>query len=482
MRPNVLWIQSDEHRPDSLGCYGSAWARTPNLDALASRGTVFLNAVCQSPVCVPSRASQLAARYPQEINTLFNDVCEASLSTEGRADEKILPAGTVLFPEWAAAGADYQTATFGKSHLPPCSPWQTEHLVVNNEDYAGYYALNPKFEEDQFHVLKRPGSAPIIIGGTYPGGSDNPSRRITDEAIAWLSDERDESRPFLLRVSHNWPHTPVLAPEPFDLLYESTALPVRYFDEHAYQTRARWDRGVADNHRMRELSPEQMQQQWVAYMGLCAYVDHEVGRLLGSLEGCGLAEETIVVFSADHGKALGEWGATEKGFFDSEVWRVPFIWSWPGRVPEGLRRAEPCELIDTARTLAGLMGIDPVSHWRGRDLFGGGEEPGEVFGQIGWPSAEVPFRTNGRGAHWDCMRVAVRTARFRLDETWMEGGARLTPEDADGNLFDLEQDPLERTNRWSDPSYGPVVAELRERLERWWQSLDRPVRTFPAAS
>jgi len=478
MTPNVLWIQSDEHRPDSLGCYGSAWAKTPNLDALAERGTLFMNALCQSPVCVPSRASQLAGRYPQELNTLFNDVCEEAMVMEGHVDPDILPQETVMFPEWLASAGGFQTVTLGKSHIPPRRPWQSEHLVVNDERYSGYYTLNESFNEDDFHVVKRPGGAPIIIAGTYPGRMDNPSRAITDEAISWMTHARDRNRRFLLRVSHNWPHTPVLAPPPFDAIYDPEEIPVRFYDDEAYLTRSDWDRFMADSHRMWELDERLMRQQWKDYMGLCAYVDFEVGRLLRALDDLGLMSDTVVVFSSDHGKALGEWGAGEKGFFDSEVWRVPFIWSWPGRIPEGEVRLEPCELIDTARTLSGLLGMESPSVWRGRDLFSGSNEAGEAFGQIGWPEAKVPMVHAKREPHWDCMRVAIRTARYRLDETWMAGGRRVPAEEADGNLFDLQNDPLERHNLWRTPAYATDVVSLRARIESWWNSLERPARTF----
>lgn len=474
----MLWIQSDEHRPDSLGCYGSNWAKTPNLDYLATRGTVFSTAVCQSPVCVPSRASQLAARYPQEINTLFNDVAEEAMRQHGQVDPDVLPADTVLFPEWLASAGGFQTATVGKSHIPPRRPWQEEHLVVNDERYSGYYSLNPAFEEKDFGVIKRPGGGPVILAGRYPGGMDNPSRAITDEAIAWMEGGRDRTKPFLLRVSHNWPHTPVLVPAPYDDLYDPDDIPVRFFDEEAYQTRAAWDRSVADNHRMRDLDERQIRQVWQHYMGLCAYVDHEVGRLLAALDSLGIAERTVVVFSSDHGKALGEWGATEKGFFDSEVWRVPFIWSWPGRIPEGQVRDEPCELIDTARTLTGLLDLEAPPVWRGRDLFGPSAGSGEAFGQIGWPAADAGLGPAPREAHWSSMRVAIRTSRYRMDETWMAEGERVPAALADGNLFDLAEDPLERHNLWREPGYESVVASLRGRLEAWWGSLARPDRTF----
>jgi hypothetical protein len=195
---------------------------------------------------------------------------------------------------------------------------------------------------------------------------------------------------------------------------------------------------------MRDLSPAQVRQVWADYMGLVACVDHEVGRLLSALRRLGLHENTAILYTADHGKALGEWGATEKGFFDSEVWRVPCILAGPSvtsviasepprgpaapprstpviarrprdeAIPNGVisrrapggplpqRQAIPtnspqshvdariCELVDTGRTLLGLAGLDAPAGYRGRDLLRDPPPPA-VYGQIGWPDPHAPL-------------------------------------------------------------------------------------------
>lgn len=496
-RPNILWIQTDEQRPDSLGCYGSAWARTPYLDALARRGVVFDNCVCNSPVCVPSRVSQLTARYPQEMSTLTNNVS----SMNG-----VYPAGTETFPErFAAAG--YATASFGKWHTPNHPTWQLNQGLINLEQYSGYYALNPDYDHDAHGVILRPGGTPIILAGTYPVAHGHPSEAITDWAIAWLR-QRPADQPFLLRVSHNWPHTPVLPPPPYDVIYDPDDLPIRYFDEAAYATRAAYDRARADLHRMAALTRDQQRQMWAQYMGLVACVDHEVGRMLSALRALGLEKNTVVLFSADHGKALGEWGATEKGFFDSEVWRVPMILAGPG-VPEGRVDRAPCELIDTARTFLGLAGLDAPDVYCGRDLTDADvAAPETVYGQIGWPEPDCRLlervaafrqgptedirgrdaliwqRAQGLGAATPLaargMRVAVRDSRYRLDVTWMRDGRRLPQPEADGNLFDLVADPEERRNLWGDARVATTQARLWAALEDWFAGLDAPEQVFDA--
>jgi choline-sulfatase len=479
-KPNVLWIQTDEHRPDSLGCYGSSWAKTPNIDALAQRGILYQNCVCNSPVCVPSRASQLTARYPQEVNVLANQV-----SDEHHVNDvaNVYPPGTITFPE-VFEKAGYATASFGKWHVPVHRTWQVNKSLVNLDEYSGYYALNAAYDESEHHVIKRPGGTPIILAGTYPVSEGYPSQVITDWAIDWLR-SLDQDQPFLLRVSHNWPHTPVLAPPPFDKLYDPADLPIRYFDEKAYQTRAVRDRRNADRQRMRELTREQIQQIWKDYMGLIACVDHETGRMIEALEKMGVLNNTIVLFSADHGKALGEWGTTEKGFYDSEVWRVPFILAGPGVTAKGKVDREICELIDTGRTLLSLADLEIPEVFEGRDLL---NEPSReaVYGQIGWPDQNAPIVQRFREKSWrapthTAMRSAIRTQRYRMDVTLYQDGDQVSIDRADGNIFDLELDPYETRNLWNDSRYTDMKLALWEKLLNWDARMERTPQVFTQA-
>ena len=460
--PNILWIQTDEQRPDSLSCYGSSWAKTPATARLAARGTVMQNAVCPSPVCMPSRSAQMACRYPQETGCVVNVP----------ADLAYLP-GTVTFPEVLNA-AGYQTTSFGKRHTLRHDVWEDgaqEHGLYDK--YSGYFGLNPKYKNEDYHVVQRPGMN-LILAGTYPGGEDTPSRALTSQAIDYLRARKSGDRPFFMRVSHLWPHTPTLAPPPYDRLYTPEELPVRYFDEGILNQRSGFDKALAARDRMRELSPAQYRQIWKDYMGLCAYIDFEIGRVLDALDELGLTENTIVVFSADHGKMLGEWGAGEKDIFDSEVWRVPFVWSWPGHIPEGVVRQEPCETLDMGVTLLGLTGLADrrPGNWRGRDLFS--EPPAEaVFASI---KPEWYYHNDPLG-----IRLAMRTARWRMDINWQMGQPRPARGYMDGNLFDLKSDPQETCNLWNDPACKAVSEELIGKIEGWLARTDIDPRLLEAA-
>ena len=447
-RPNVLWIQSDEHRPDSIGCYGSSWAHTPNLDRMAAQGTVFHECHVQSPVCVPSRTSMLACKYPQELNVLDN----APSNQPGylTAEDKMFPN---LF-----ADAGYRTANIGKWHTPRHATWQTNDLFILFDDATGFYALGDDYSEKEHRVVKRPKGASIIMGGIYPyhDWGINPSSHITDMAIDWLQNEAvQDDKPFMLRVSHLWPHTPVLVPEPWDKLYGPDDVPCRALNKSVYRERAAYDRGLSDGQGGFELSMDTWKQVCADYYGLCSYVDFEVGRIIQALEELGLAENTIIAFNADHGKNLGEVGICEKDTFDRESWRVPFIMSWPGHLPEGEHRHDIMELMDFGPTLCSLAGIAMPSGMRGRDLFHS-EEPDAVFGIIHtWN-------------HW--LRAGIRTDRYRYDCTFQIDGEPVADGQHDPNLFDLKADPHETHNLIHDPSMIDIAASLQARLEKWYRT------------
>jgi choline-sulfatase len=441
-RPNVLWIMTDEHRPDSLGCFGSRWARTPNLDRVAQRGTVFHECHVQSPVCVPCRTSMLTGRYPQEINVYENSVA---------FKDGILDPSIKTFPELFAA-AGYRTCSLGKWHTPNHPTWQKAVNFTLMPKVAGYYSLPAPYSEAEHHVIKRPGGTSIILGGIYPEANwgETLSGHLTDMAIDWLKGAAKSDQPFLLRVSHLWPHTPVLDPRPWDQLYAPGDVPCRANNRQAYQTRAQYDRRFADRQRGMDIPLETWRQICAYYYGLVAYVDHEVGRLLRALDELGLAEKTIVALNADHGKSLGEAGLCEKGTFDREVWRVPMIISWPGHIPEGEHRHDLVELIDFGPTICAQAGIAKAPGMHGRDLFHS-REPEAVFGVIGL----------------GVRRAAVRTKKYRFDCTVADDGGNVGFDRCDPNLFDLEADPFEERNLAQDPAHAAAVKEHYQRMQLW---------------
>jgi arylsulfatase A-like enzyme len=211
---------------------------------------------------------------------------------------------------------------------------------------------------------------------------------------------------------------------------------------------------------------------------LCAQVDHEVGRLMEVMDELGLTKNTIIIYSADHGAGLGEFGLVTKGTFDDPSWRVPYIWSWPGHIPEGVVSEDLAELMDMNRTLLRLCGLERMipASWRGRDLFKD-PAPDAVFGQIGYPNPNsvVGLAGDKRG-HFAQMRVGIRTNQYRMDYTYMKNGEKMPVED--GNLFDMIDDPGELKNLWDDPDRQLIKASLTKRMDRWFEEIDKPDLLF----
>ena len=415
---------------------------------------------------MPARNSQLTARYPQEVNCTFN---QANIP---------FPEGTKTIVD-VLNEARYQTVTYGKQHTSAPIAWDEARQWILNQDYSGYYSLNEKYDPEEYDVLTPSGArqGSIIRAGIYPGGDDNPSRNITDWAIAFLQG-RDNSTPFFLRVSHNYPHTPVLPSKPWDTYYHPDELPIVYPDIESVKTRSSWDQESTRYKVLSGLPKADYDRTWQHYMGLCAQVDHEVGRLMGVMDELGLTENTIIVYSSDHGAGLGEFGLVTKGTFDDPSWRVPYIWSWPGHIPEGVVSNDLAEMTDMNRTLLGLCGLEDMipSSWRGRDLFKD-PAPDAVFGQIGYPNKNSIIGKKGDPRpHFGQLRIGMRTERYRMDYTFMKNGEKMPVED--GNLFDLENDPGEMKNLWDDPGHQERKSILAKRMDRWFEEIDKPDLLF----
>lgn len=448
-RPNVLWIQTDEQRPDSLGCYGETWARTPNIDRLAASGSTFLQCHVQSPMCVPSRTSMLTGTYPQETRVFSNAV---------QGQDGVLDPDMKAFPN-VFADAGYRTCSNGKWHTPNHPTWQEKVSFYAFLDVADAVQLHPPFTDEEHRVIKNPGSfmdtvkIPVIIGGVYPyhDWGANPGSHLTDMSIEWLRRAATSDQPFLLRVSYAWPHTPVLVPRPWDAYYDPSEVKCRSLNRKAHDERSSYDRWLAGVELGMDMTMDQWRRCAADYYGLCAFLDHEVGRLMRALDELGLMDDTIVAYNADHGRGMGEYGHCQKGTFDTQVWRVPFIVSWPGHVPAGEVRDDLCELMDFGATLCALAGLDVPDGMRGRNLLDSAE-PDAVFGVLDM------FYTR---------RAAIRTREYRYDCTYLYAEQRCSGADLDPNLIRIADDPDEERNLAHDEAFASVAAELYGQLDRW---------------
>ena len=456
-QPNILWLMTDEQRGDSLGAGGAPWACTPHLDQLAHGGTRFAAAYTPSPVCVPARACMLTARAASSLGVLNN--------------HHLLALDDPGFLTEAFAAAGYQTASFGKKHYqcPTRAAFDTEggRTLGKTVQYAQY---NVPVDFDAAGVVRYEGDVVWnwLFAGRYPGTiDDTPEMHNVRDAVAWAR-QRDASRPYVLRVSLNAPHTPVVTPAPFDTLVDPDAIdlamdfaddleglpsPVR---EHLVEQ--------AGSHR---LTPAQIRRTRQCYYGYVAATDHAFGALLDGLRGLGALENTIVAFVSDHGAHLGDHGFYQKQSFYEESARVPFFFCGPG-VAEGRVVETPVNvgsILPTLLALAGLPAPDGAHYPSLAPAARGEREPARepVFSEIDY--GVWSYRDGDR-----CVMVLDRDWKLALFRDPRDA-ARFPPEDG-LMLHHLAEDPGERRNLAGDPACAPVVTDLLAKIDAWDRSRD----------
>jgi choline-sulfatase len=448
---NILWIQTDEQSTQTLGCYGNPFDPTPNLDALARRGVRFDNHFVQSPVCVPSRVSELCGCYPHQTGVLDNSVHY----TQG-----VWPEGLVAFPErFAAAG--YQTANLGKTHTPNHDTWQE---CWHFEQFActWYNELRPGWDEEDHDILHLGNEEKgIILSGVHPEMpyGRNPQSFLADRCLDWLA-ARDPAKPFFLRCSFLAPHSPVLPDRNAYARFNPDDMPWQRPSEDEIAARPDFERGTLfdalDAH-----SDAEIRRMRASYLGLVNEVDRQVGRLLSSLEEKGLLEETLIVFSSDHGNLMGEHGWFQKNVFYDTTCRVPMIMAGPG-IPAGETVQRLTEAVDTAPTLIRLGGLQTQKQYAGMDLLRPGTPREHVTGET--------FSRNRR-------RAWVRTREWSMDWNIHEEGDPLSnPAEKDGKLNNLVDDPQQTRNLYADPNLSGVIRQLEARFHDRTRERRRPIQ------
>jgi len=419
-RPNLLFVFADQMRGMDMGCAGNGQVRTPHMDELGSQGTIFTHAYANSPVCTPSRATILTGRYPLAHRALANDLP--------------LPEDEVCISE-LLAGAGYRTGYIGKWHLdgvprdrftPPgprrhgfdfWAAWNCAH------DYFG-----GKLFLDTPEPLELPGYEPVAQ---------------TDLAIEFL--QQRDSRPFCLFLSWGPPHAPYdQVPEGYKALYDPAQVELR----PNFRPITPGPRDISGGQDPRETL--------AGYYAHITALDEQLGRLLDALETSGLAEDTIVVFTSDHGDMLWSQGMLKKQQPWEESISIPLLVRWPGRVPAGRCCDTLITTADFAPTLLGLMGLNVPERMQGTDLSDivlGSDAPGPqsvfLMDVVTMDQAFAQGLREWRG---------VRTKRYTYAR-WVDGNGWL--------LYDNEADPYQMHNLVDERDYAAVRETLDRELERW---------------
>lgn len=441
-RPNVLFIIADDLAP-RLGIYGDS-VRSPNIDRLAREGVMFERAYTQFPLCGPSRASFLTGTRPATTRV-------TNLSTNFRA---ALPDIQTL-PEYFRANGYFSgrvgkvfhqgvPGDIGTSGLDDPQSWD---LVVNPRG-------RDKDAEDGRLKVMTPG---IAFGSAMAwlddDGTDQEQTdgKVASEAIAMLREHRD--KPFFIAVGFYRPHVPMIAPARYFSWYDKAKMKIAGPDPvpPPEYTKA-WE---PDNFGM---NADEQRQMIRAYRASTSFVDGQVGRVLDALRTLGLADNTIVVFTGDHGYHLGEHGQWMKTTLWEEATRVPLIFRVPWLPARNARSPRTVEMLDIYPTLTELAGLSHYARNEGRSLVPLLRSP-----RAKWDEAAFSQVVGGR---------SVRTERWRYTE-W-EGG-RLGVQ-----LFDHNADPREWHNLANEPKYTAVITALKARLPKGTVEKRPPPRRYDA--
>ena len=452
MWPNILWICTDQQRYDTIRALGNEHINTPNIDRLVREGTAFTHAFCQSPICTPSRASFLTGMYPSTVHGCSNGndywAGAAPLVTKLLADEAHYDCGL--------AGKLHLAGAHGRIEPRGDDGYRVFHWSHDSRDqwpeghaYADWVrAQGQVLAELREDMVSLP---PELHQTTW----------CADKAIEFMREEREE--PWLMSVNIFDPHSPFDPPQEYLDRYDPAALPDPLWSDKDPQAHERLGRvdGAAS------IDLGRAKEVLAAYYAMIELIDDNVGRMLSALEESGQRENTLVIFTSDHGELAGDHQLVGKGcrFYECLV-RVPLICSWPGQISAGAVSDALVELVDIAPTLLELVGVTAPAKMQGRSLWPlltGAATGHRDFVRSEYYRAlnpDAPGREHLQGSY----ATMIRDRRYKLV---------CYHDRAMGEFFDLEADPGEFDNLWDDPDYAEVrFALLKQNFDALANAVD----------
>lgn len=440
-RLNVLVIQTDQMSAKALAAYGHGLTRTPHIDRLAESGTVFENAYCNFPLCVPSRASMLTGRYANSIGVWDN------------ASE--LPASVPTLAHYLRREG-YHTVLSGKMHFIGPDQLHGFNERITTDIYPSNFAWTPDWIAGERY---RPTG--INMRAVVDSGVCTRSLQIDyDEEVEYASTQKlhdlaryNTDSPFLLWVSFTHPHSPyVTTPEYWDRYqHDQIDMPtVRELDLDEMDVMSRWLH-YAHAGDMHEVTEDHVLNARHAYFGMCSYLDDKIGRLLDTLELLNLDSNTVVILTSDHGEMLGERGMWFKQAFFEWSTAVPLLIRIPG-MKNVSRVKELVSLVDLLPTLIDVAGGNPediVSPLDGHSLMP------LLSGSAEWNSLVISEYT-GEGVNAPCRMI--RSHQHKLIYTHEHPSL----------LYNLSSDPNELTNLIDQPEQELLQQSLLKMLLKDW--------------
>ncbi len=456
MPPNILWICTDQQRYDTIGALNNPHVSTPHIDQLVRQAVAFTHAYCQSPICTPSRASFLTGMYPSRVHLTRNG--NESVPVEHP------PLVTKLLSD-----RGYDCGLIGKLHLSSAygrieartddgyTFWEYSHAPRDDWPHGHGYA---DWVRAQGHSLAELSKSPEGLPAEL-----HQTTWCAEKAIEFI--QQSHVGPWLASVNFYDPHPPFNPPQQYREMFDPAAMPGPRFRESDlaqqqklaavdFQSKVRTPDQLDIHNRFGpEAGRQDARTLQAAYYAMIKLIDDNVGRMLAALDESGQRENTLILFTSDHGEMLGDHGLIEKGarFYEGLV-RVPLIISWPGHFSAGVVSDALVELTDLAPTLLEIAGMRVPESMQGRSLLPilRGDAP---------PDHHRDFV---RSEYFDALAepdgtfaTMYRDRRYKLV---VYHGHRL------GELYDLQTDPDEFNNLWDSPAHVEI------KLDLLWRSFD----------
>ena len=460
--PNIVYIQSDQHSPVVMGCAGDEVVSTPNLDRLAASGARFTAAYCGSPICVPSRTALVTGRYPHETEVWTND--------------QILSSAVPTYAH-ALGAAGYDPVQIGRMHYNGA-----DQLHGFSRRYVGDHGANhpgsPQgVDHGMLHGTAGPARVSLELSGRGQSAYEVHDEYVAASCVDLINNKGIAKRsgvddsPLCLSIGLMLPHQPFVArPQDYDRYERKVGMPPippEPLDQcHPY---IRWWR---ERTGIESVTEGEVVRARTAYWALVDRTDQLIGDVLDALDANGFMDNTLIIYSSDHGEQVGEHGLWWKQTFYENSVRVPAIVSWPGRIPSATVIDTPIEQFDLAATMLDAAGADALPRGHGASVLplvnnpDSSEWKDAVFSEYcmndsASGNADSP---NLGGADIHAMPGGVQNRMVRSGDwklVYYHGFD-------DPQLFNLAEDPNELTDRANDPGCSSVRNELMDRvLDRW---------------
>jgi len=433
MTQNLLILLSDEHNKRMLGVSGHSHVKTPNLDNLANEGVLFQNAYCNSPICVPSRAILATGRYNAEIGYWDNaDPYDGKIpswghrAVEGNCDAVSI--GKLHF-------LDDQAPTGFSEQINPLN------VVGGVGDLLGLIRQELPVRKGAANMAKDVGSGET----TY----SNYDKKIAEDATKWILNRKAGDKPWVLFVSFVCPHFPLIAPPEFYDMYPENEVPwPLLYEEHQRSKHPYYEAMRKCMNYDDYFDEEKVRKATSAYFGLCSFLDHNVGLVLDALQKSQFADNTNIIYTSDHGDALGMRGMWGKSTMFEESAGVPMILKGPN-LPKSKKIKTPVSLVDIFPTVVDSLNLSPNS----RDI----DLPGKSLLKIAQETDDYErvVLSEYHAAASPVGAFMLRKGKYKY-VYFAEG--------YDPQLFNLEEDPYEQNDLFSNENFKDILNSFYDNL------------------